>query len=438
MHTTSKLFLFFLKLNKKEEINGHDLAQALNYLARHEVKEGGPYYDEQHQIDLGLNVLIAIFLKKQQVSLPNLDKLIKKAIKENKINSKYFSSTTDLKKLCSNLYFTEKKLSKDIDDKFLKNIRKEASKRFEKLNPEFKKLAQDAINRTIKNNRDGQMSLMPYFFKKALGKKGDKLNDLLIAELGLANTFFWTAFIIYDDFWDEDEKAAPKLLPVANFLARSYISYFNKVLSSDNQFTDFFTNLMNKLDMANTWETLHCRTKVENNLFYIPKRLPNYQDYTKKFEPASGHILGCVALMIKLGYKINNKEINNLVSYFKNYLIAMQINDDAHDLQEDLSRGHLSTVVVMFLHDWQKKYPEQKIIDLKNDLEKIQQLFWFTTVKKSCRLTISYTTKARKALAALDFLENPEYLEKFINISEKVAKTASFEQKKSLDLLQAL
>lgn len=438
MRTTSKLFLFFLKQNEKEEINGHDLAQALNYLAKYEVKEGGPYYDEQHSVDLGLNVLIAAFLKKQKVTLPNLDRLIKKAIKENEINSKYFSSTADLKKLCSNLYLTEKELLKQTDDKFLKNIKKEADKLFKKLNPEFKKLAQDAIDRTIKNNRDGQMSLMPYFFKKALGKNGKQLNDLLIAKLGLANTFFWTAFIIYDDFWDEDEKAAPKLLPVANFLARSYISYFNKVLPGNNQFTDFFTNLMDKLDSANTWETLHCRTKVEDNLFYIPKRLPSYQNYTKKFEPASGHVLGCVTLMMKLGYKINSKDINNLLDYFKNYLIAMQINDDAHDLQEDLSRGHLSTVVVMFLHDWQKKYPEQKIINLKNDLEKIQQLFWFTTIKKSCKLTISYTTKARKSLAIMSFLENPQYLERFINISEKVAKDAQTEYKKSLDLLQAL
>jgi hypothetical protein len=438
MKTASKLFLFFLKLNKKTEIPGHDLAQALNYLAQYEIKEGGPYYDEQHDIDLGLNVLIAIFLKKQKVTLPNLDKLIKKAIKENQIKSKYFSNASDLKKLCSNLYLKEKKLPPETENKFLNNIIKEAFKRFEKLNPEFKKLAKDAIDRTIKNNRDGQMSLMPYYFKKALGKKGRHLSDSLIAELGLANTFFWTAFIIYDDFWDEDEKAAPKLLPVANFLARSYISYFNKVLPNNQQFTNFFTDLMDRLDSANTWETLHCRTRIKNNLFYIPKHLPNYQDYTKKFEPASGHILGCIALMVKLGYKIKDQEINNLISYFKNYLIAMQINDDAHDLQEDLSRGHLSTVAVMFLHDWQKKYPDQKVIDLKNDLEKIQQLFWFTTVKKSCRLTISYTSKARKSLAAMNFLENPQYLEKFINISENVAKTASFEQKKSLDLLQAL
>jgi hypothetical protein len=367
-------------------MTGSDLALALNMLAKYEVKEGGPYYDEHKVIDLGLNILIAHFLKKQQVKLPNLDRLIKKAIKLNRLESKYFSKAEDLKKLGISLYHDEVKPQKNTEDRFLIQIIKEIDQRFKNINPEFKKIAKKAINQTIEKNKDRQMSLMPYYFKQALGKKGKKISDSLIAKLGLANTFFWTAFIIYDDFWDEDEKAAPKLLPVANLLARSYIDLFNKITNSDSQFNLFFTDLMDKLDSANTWETLHCRTKVREDIFYIPQRLTDYKDYTKKFEPASGHILGCISLMLILKYKINGPEINNLISYFKNYLIAMQINDDAHDLQEDLKRGHLSTVVVMFLRDWQKKYPNQKTINLKNDSEKIQQLFWFTTVKKSCRL----------------------------------------------------
>jgi hypothetical protein len=36
----------------------------------------------------------------------------------------------------------------------------------------------------------------------------------------------------------------------------------------------------------------------------------------------------------------------------------------------------------------------------------------------------------------MHFLENPKYLEKFINISEKVAREADFEQRKSQDLLK--
>lgn len=437
MKKKSQLLSFFLKTNKKDKTTGQYIAKALNYLAKYEIQEGGPYYDENKNIDLGLNVVIAHFLKKQKVALPNLDKLIKKHIKDNKFNSTYFTPKL-LKTLAIDLYAKEPELSEKNPNIFLKKIIQAADRRFKNLNPEFKKLAKDAISRTIQRNLDGQMSLMPYYFKKALGKKGEKIDDLFIAELGLANTFFWTAFIIYDDFWDEDEKAAPCLLPIANLMARSYISYFNTIFPENNQFKKFFTDLMDKLDSANTWETLHCRTEIENDLFYIPAHLPNYQDYTKKFEPASGHILGCIAILTSLGIKINNEKINNLISYFKNYLIAMQLNDDAHDLQEDLSRGHLSTVVVMFLNDWQKKYPGQKTINLKNDLEKIQQLFWFTTVKKSCRITINYTNKAKKALTAMTFLEHPEYLEKFINISEKVAKIASLEQKKSSDLLQAL
>lgn len=438
MNKRSKLLALFLKLNKKEKITGHDLAIALKALAKYEVTEGGPYYDEDKKIDLGLNILIAQFLKKQKVELPSLNKLIKQAIRKDDFTSEYFTDTNILRQLGVKLSIQEEILPKNTEDKFLKKIIKEADNRIKTLNPEFRKMAKAAIEKTIKNNRDGQMSLMPYYFKKALGKKGQTINDNLVAKLGLANIFFWTAFIIYDDFWDEDEKALPSLLPIANLFARSYISCFDEVLSANQPFQIFFHDLMDKLDSANHWETLHCRTKVENNNFYLPKHLPNYQDYTKKFEPASGHLLGCLILMMNLGFKLNQAEINNLISYFKNYLIAMQLNDDAHDLQEDLKRGHLSTVVVLFLKDWQKKYPKQKIINLERDLKKIQQLFWFKTVKKSCRLTLAYTTKAKQALATMSYLENPEYLAKFINISEKVAEEASAEQQKSLDLLQAL
>ena len=57
------------------------------------------------------------------------------------------------------------------------------------------------------------MSLMSFYTKEAFGKKGEKISDDIVAEMGLANIFFWTAFIIYDDFWDEDEEAQPRKLP---------------------------------------------------------------------------------------------------------------------------------------------------------------------------------------------------------------------------------
>lgn len=363
------------------------------------------------------------------ISLPNLNKLIEfnleKIIKKPeslayKILIKFYKKV--------NL----KKIKNDKAEKIIsKKILIEAKKRFKHLEPGFRTIALEEINRTLKKNKDKQMSLISYYFKLALGGTGKNISEDFVIQAGLANIFYWTAFIIYDDFWDEDDKAIPRILPAANLYARHYTDFY----SQDPKFRVFFHGLMDKLDAANTWETVYCRTKVINSKFVIPDKLPDYGNYDFKFYPAAGQILGPMAMLIKTGFSLNSREAKNLTNYFKNYLIAMQINDDAHDYIEDMERGHLSTVVVTLLKDWQEKYPELKEIDLVADLKKLQELFWFKTIKTACKLAITYTTRSREALDKLHFLEDSAPLAHFINIAENVAKTALDEQQKSLDFL---
>lgn len=460
-----KLFSLFLELHTKEA-GGNDIAKALKALADHEIKTGGPYAPKNEKADLGLNVLIAYFLSKQGVTMPNLQDLINKAILKNDFSSRYFANENLNLYLIAQFYqgpyseelarvlkarandpllakICEAKEDKakayDADDvDFLSLIRETAKQRFSRLSPELRNMALAQIDKTIAANKDRQMSLMPYYFRKALGAKGKRFDDKLIARLGLANIFFWTAFIIYDDFWDEDEKADPKILPIANLFARTYIDIFQSVLSKDEEFKIFFHSLMDKLDEANHWETMHCRARIKDNKFHMPPIIPDYKNYERKFQPASGHILGCLAMSVKSGYGLQHPCTKNLISYFKNYLIAMQLNDDMHDWEEDLRRGHLSTVIVMMLQEWQKQYPNKKTIDLDKDLKRMQKIFWFKTMKKACNITLSYTKKSRQALKKIDYIKKPEYLDKFINNSEKATKDALKEYQKSISFLNSL
>ena len=461
------LFSFFLDINKKANISGTDIAQALKTLTDHEIKTGGPYAAKNKTPDLGLNVLIAYFLSKQGVTLPSLEKLMDQSILKNDFSSRYLINDNLNLFLISQSYhgqylnqliscleersddplikkilLTKKNgLSPTPDNSetiFLESIRQTAKQRFRHLSVELKEMALAQIDKTITANKDGQMSLMPYYFRKSLGKKGKLFADKLIAELGLANIFFWTAFIIYDDFWDEDEKADPKILPIANLFARTYIDIFENALPKNPEFRIFFHNLMDRLDEANHWETMHCRAKIKNNKFHIPPVIPDYKNYERKFQPASGHILGCIAISIRIGYDLKHACTKNLISYFRNYLIAMQLNDDMHDWEEDLRRGHLSTVIVMMLEEWQKQYPHKKTIDLDKDLKKMQKIFWFQTMKKACTITLSYTKKSKQALKRITYIKNPEYLSKFINTSEKAAKNALEEYEKSISFLNSL
>lgn len=311
------------------------------------------------------------------------------------------------------------------EKEMMDRIMEAAGKRFADLPNEVRDLAGREIRKTISGNRDNQMSLMAYYMKKSLGKKADAILDSVVAEMGLANVFFWTAFIIYDDFWDEDEAADTSVLPVANLYARSYVDFFSRLLPPDTGFNGFFHGLMDKSDAANTWENIHCRTKVEGSKFFIPEKLPDYGDYDLKYRPASGQVLGPVAMLVLLGYRLDSSEVENLVAYFKNYLIAMQINDDAHDWEEDMRRGHLSTVVTLLLQDLD--WPE-KVIDLETDLEELKKVFWFKTIKRAAQAAVSYTEKSRHALNAMESLEDTAPLEKIITAAESVARKALKEQ----------
>jgi len=471
--------LFALTEYDKNLIDGEAIAKILNELVSVEVREGGPYHNkENREVDLFSNVAVAYFLFLQEVELEELTNLIENAIETKNFNSSFFESPLPILCLISRFYKgdkadklknelgqnncpnkeeilndafcleifdrtdikdSEKQFDKvifsDDEKNIIDKIIKEAEKRLVDFSEEFKQTAINCIKEIINQNSDKQMSFMSYYTKLALGQKATKISDELITKMALANIFFWKAFIIYDDFWDEDESANPKILPMANLFARSYVDFFDFVLPESTGFHKFFHKIMDNLDSANTWENVYCRTKIEGSKFFILDKLPDYGNYEKKYYPASGHILGPVAMLVSLGYSIDSSEVKNFILYFKNYLIAMQINDDVHDWEEDLRRGHISTVIDILLRDlnWQTKE-----IDLDKDLDELKRVFWFKTMPKAEELAVSYTKKARQALLSVGIFENLAPLEKYIDITENSAKKALDEQKKSVEFLNNL
>jgi hypothetical protein len=423
------IILSSLTKNNPDNVSGNDLGQALRILAKNEVKNGGPYYEiKTKEVNADTNLAIAYFLKLNNVQLDGLNSFLNKNRK--KVSSKILLNLLLKKEAAPKIL--PKKEEKDLIILILKNLQK----RLNGLSAEFRKDSLEEVHKTLKRNTDKQMSLISYYLYRALGK--NEIDKKLLVDLGLMNIFFWTAFIIYDNFWDEDEEAEARKLPVANLFARDYISFYTNIFRDCPEFNVLFQNTMDRLDMANNWETNYCRAKIIDNNFIIPKILPKYHNYDLKFYPAAGQIMGPIVILISVGYKIDSMEVRLLINYFKNYLIAMQLNDDAHDWEEDLRRGHLSTAVVVLINDWLKLYPNKREIDLQNDLEKLKEIFWQSTIKEVAQTAIKYTKKSRQALEKMPFLKQPEYLEYFINIAENVAKQALNERQKGIDLLNEL
>lgn len=446
---TDNLLTLIASMESGESVGGIKLAQIIKRLTEIEIDEGGPYsFDpKQGANDIGLNLAIACFLALQDIRLPKLDAFLEKRILDT---ASPFSSVIDdktVRSLIDKYQMLIGKVSKEEsveerpiaydenEQRIMGMIRKKLDERFVNFSPELRERAKLAVEKTIRGNRDKQMSLMAYYTKVSLGRSGESIPDELVADIGLANIFFWAAFIIYDDFWDRDEAADPRLLPIANIFARHYIDFFI-ALPDDKEFRPFFHDLMDKLDGSNAWEIENCRTKVEGNTFYIPTTLPDFGDYENKYRPASGHILSSVAILTQFGKELKTEDWGNIVSYFKHYLIAMQLNDDAHDWEEDLRRGHLSTVVTLLLDDLKKSGWKKQTIDLSVDLPEIRKTFWFVTMPHYVKKALSQTDASRKALRAISIIEEPSLLERIITTTEDVARQAERESIDSGALLK--
>jgi len=416
--------LYTIARHDKKLLEGEPLSKIVQLLFTVESKPGGPYYStfpdgsvRPKIFDSETNESIARFLALYDIELPNLTEFLGKTfIAKGSTPRKKRTLTPDEKNI-------------------LQDIRLAIKKRVRNFPLELQKRAIAVIERTITGNPDKQMSLMAYYTVQALGKKHTASVHTQIVEMGVANIFFWTAFIIYDDFWDEDEAADTRLLPIANLFARSYTEYFTSVLPEKTRFKAFFHELMDNLDGANAWETAHCRMRVQENVVTIPATLPVYGDYVHKYRAASGHILGTVALLCMEEYKIDSVEVKNCISYFEHYLIAMQLSDDMHDWEEDLVRGHISTAVVQLLKDFNKKN-KKKEVHLENDIDELRQTFWYTTLPTLAKKALFHTEESRTALYSMKSIKNFAPLEQFILYPERAAKEALDSQKQSVEFLK--
>lgn len=437
-----------LRLEGGSELSGTELADTLGRIAACELAEGGPYAYADGIADLGWNLVIRRFLRASDVSLPNLDAYLAETVARPAPWSAVLDSRELMEEIArfnaSSIDQAESRARAGEaysaeETRCMAEMRAAmAARTADPVAPELRDGVAYVIERTIRGNPDRQMSLMPLYMRQALGEAGSVFDDRALGELGFANASFWSSFIVYDDFWDEDEAAAPRLLPVANFLARSYIRFFDEYLPQESGFADFFHHGMDALDAANGWETLQCRMRVDAGRVTLPDTLPAYGEYDVKFHPAAGHVMGPVAMLMRLGYAADSDEVSDLVDYFRHYLIAMQLNDDAHDWREDLERGHISTAVAVLLAEWKERNPERSNIDLVDDLPELERLFWFEVLEPFCEKILDRCVRSWEALARLTFLDDPKPLERYITQNEEAAKLAFDAHRQSREFLHAV
>lgn len=269
--------------------------------------------------------------------------------------------------------------SKKVDteaEQIYKKVVDQVEQRFSLIDQDLKHQALKFLKKMIKRDKDNQVVLMPYYFCQSLGKEKEKISQEFLVTLGMANLYGWIAYTIYDDFLDDEGKASQ--LSVANVCLRELSAIYSVVMP------DIFHKITDIMDNANAWEIANTRGK----------EIPNYGDFSQLANKSLGHALGPLAILTELGYKQDSMEVKNFLNFFKNYIIARQLNDDAHDWEEDLNRGQINAVGAMILNRTKVK-------------SKMQEVFWQEVFEDVAKDVLIHADRARKFWPALEKLLIP-------------------------------
>jgi hypothetical protein len=185
------------------------------------------------------------------------------------------------------------------------------------------------------------------------------------------------AYTIYDDLMDGDGR--PELLPIANWGLINTVHTFEDICHQVN-FIDgrgIYGQMLTTMEKANFREITRYRFDPEK--FLKKSDLPNYPYSLKIAEKSLPHITGPIiqAYMAKW----DKPKIKKLELMLVNYLAARQLNDDAHDIADDLAKGHLSYPGWVVLGEYFTCNP---IFDPKSkkDQDRLLTMLWTKSISK--------------------------------------------------------
>jgi len=293
---------------------------------------------------------------------------------------------------------------------------------------DFKMLANKILKQITTSEIGDQVLLLPYYFQLSLQEnvRNRVTNDLII-KLGLANLFGWIAYTLFDDFYDDEGDKS--LLPIANTCLRKLAKIYSSDLKNDT-FSQFFDEYMNTLDDSNVWEILNCSLKREDFAFVI-KKVDFGEKSIKIAEKSIGHILGPIYILNHLGIDTKSLSFQETKDFLTHYLVAKQMNDDAHDWEEDLKAGKSTCVLDILFTDF-----AQKTVGLEK-IDELKEIFWNKTILKVCDLVQYHLVESTRALNRVAIIENKTIFLTMINNLEKIRIKTLKERQDTLDFIQS-
>ncbi len=317
--------------------------------------------------------------------------------------------------------FTKVSPYTEEENLFIKTVREECKNRFTATSPILKEQIESSINALSIKDPVSEIPLLVFRFVEQLILK---VSSKKVTALAVANTLGWIGYSIKDGIMDGQDLIA--LLPCAVICIREASKLFNSVRTKD---------ILDGIEISIAWEYQNCRVKKENHIITLPVAFPDYGNHEILAQKSFGHALGPIIFSSFTG---NNQQTQYIEIFFKQYLIARQLNDDAHDWLNDLKNGYMNSVSVEILKKWQKKDITQQTIDLENEVSALQEIFWESQIDIVSQKILEHTKKAHSVLQKITILKDTTFLQDLIFPLEQSAKRAILERNKTISFLNTL
>lgn len=429
-------------------LHGRHIGVLAQRLMASEKTPGGPYAEPGTEPDAFTNSLIALFAAWAAGTLPGTMYFLRQSVEAglhsplvpDSILQCYMSLIEDFQSVqvqspdvadsvlaAATLLWEPPQAAKEstydgetLDAAIFAFVAKEQSK----LGSPLDQQAEAMLGRIKRANKQREITLIAQYFQSALRQP----NDSNITRLGIANVYCWLAYMAYDHILDDGEGA--DILPLANIAHRKALSHYRAAApEAESLIEATFT----RMDQANAWELAHARAKVDDGILSITA-LPDYGSGSHLAARSFAHVLGPLLVAVDAGHQLRSEALQSLRTAFSHYLIARQLNDDAHDWQDDIANGQLTFVVTKLLKA--RKFAGGEL-NLAQTLPQLQQLFRESVAPEIADIMIAHCLKAKTLFQQSGLFNTDTMLDRLCDNLETSARTMTSLSKESEDLLSA-
>jgi hypothetical protein len=300
-------------------------------------------------------------------------------------------------------------------------------RKLNRLSAPLSATSKEMLQEVAKVDAEHEITLLPYFFNQALQTPLATIDQLRL--LGQANVFAWMAYVIYDDFLDDE--GDPRLLSTANVAHRFALSCYDQIVEHDAVQLDWVDSIFTELDAANAWEIANCRFNVSDNCITI-RQIPDFGDRDILAQRTAIHTLGAQIILYQHGLSPESVKGRQIKQAYRHYLIARQLNDDVHDWLKDLQAGQISYVVAVILHKMELSRGEAKLDKL---LQQARHVFWQEALPEIAQTALEHILLSRQLFETSGLLRRTNAIYDFLDNMATVMRDGLAKRQQGLDFL---